>query len=185
MTELAKATLVQDIDAIVERYGADKQFSLAILQDTQRACSYLPREALERIADRLDVSLGEVFRLATFFAAFSLEPKGKHVCKVCLGTACHVQGGPRILEALERRLHIKAGQTTPDGQFSLEAVRCLGACALAPILVVDEEPHAAMTPDKATRLIDKLDAGGAEQEETPSVESPARSSAEKSVPPTT
>ncbi len=147
------------INEIIDRYGADRTASLAVLQDIQHEYNYLPREALELAAGRLDMPLGEVYRMATFFGAFSLQPKGEYICRVCLGTACHVRGGQRILEALERELGIKAGQTTSDGKFSLEAVRCLGACALAPIIVVNEDPHASMNSDKATRLIAKL-AGG-------------------------
>ena len=146
------------INEIIDRYGADRTASLAVLQDIQREYNYLPREALELTAQRLGISNGEVFRLATFFTAFSLQPKGKYVCKVCMGTACHVLGGPRILETLERELGIKAGETTPDGRFSLEAVRCLGACALGPVVVVNEGPHGHLTPDKAVRLIARLSA---------------------------
>lgn len=153
-----ETSLEEQVDAIVDRYGADKQFSLAILQDTQRVYNYLPRQALDHIAERLCVSRGEIYRLATFFTAFSLQAKGEYVCKVCLGTACHVLGSPRLLEALERELDIKAGETTPDGKFTLEAVRCLGACALAPVLVVNEEPHGHMTPDKVAKLIADLSA---------------------------
>jgi NADH-quinone oxidoreductase subunit E len=156
MSEVVETTLEQHIDAVVDRYGANKQFSLAILQDTQKAYNYLPREALEHIAKRLDISLGEVYRLATFFAAFSLEPKGEYVIKVCLGTACHVQGGPRILEQLGRDLGVEEGQTTADGRFSAEGVRCLGACALAPVLLVNEEVHGKMSSAAVSRLIKKL-----------------------------
>lgn len=166
MIEVVEATLEQRIDTIVDRYGADRQFSLAILQDTQRTYSYLPREALEHIAKRLDIPLSEVYRLATFFAAFSLEPKGEYVVRICLGTACHVQGGPRILEQLERDLGIEAGQTTADGRFSVEGVRCLGACALAPVVLVNEEVHGKMSGAKVSRLIKTLSKGnGAEEEE--------------------
>jgi len=174
MSEVVEATMEQRIDAIVDRYGASKQFSLAVLQDTQKSYNHLPREALDRIAERLDIPLGEVYRLATFFAAFSLQPKGDYVIKVCLGTACHVQGGPRILERLERDLGIKAGQTTADGKFSVEAVRCVGACALAPVVLVNEGPHGQMSGAKASKLIQRLNKGpalskvegdGAEEEE--------------------
>jgi NADH-quinone oxidoreductase subunit E len=164
MSQVVEATVEQRIDAIVDRYGANKQFSLAVLQDTQKTYNYLPREALEHIAQRLDISLGEVYRLATFFAAFSLQPKGDYVIKVCLGTACHVHGGPRILEQLERDLGIKAGQTTPDGKFSVEAVRCVGACALAPVVMVNEGPHGQMSGAKASKLIQTL-SNGAKGEE--------------------
>ena len=144
------------VDEIIDCYGADRTNALAILQDLQREYSYLPRPALEKTADRLGIPVGEVYRLATFFSSFSLQPKGEYVCRVCLGTACHVLGGPRILEALERELGIVAGQTTADGRFSLEAVRCLGACALGPVMVVNDEPHGYMTPNKAARLIRRL-----------------------------
>ena len=144
------------VDEIIQCYGSAQANSLTILQDIQREYHYLPREALELTAERLSVSLGEIYRLATFFTSFSLEPKGRFVCRVCLGTACHVLGGPRILDSLERKLGIKAGQTTEDKVFTLEAVRCLGACALGPVVVVNEEPHAYMTAEKTNRLIDRL-----------------------------
>jgi len=162
---LVETSLEERVDNIVERYGAEKQFSLAVLQDIQKTYNYLPREALDRIAERLGVSRGEIYRLATFFAAFSLQAKGDYVCKVCLGTACHVRGSPRLLEALKRELGIEAGETTADGKFTLEAVRCLGACALAPVLVVNEEPHGHMTSDKVARLIAGLSEREAEKAE--------------------
>ena len=166
MIEVVEATLEQRVDTIVDRYDANRQFSLAILQDTQRTYNHLPREALEHIAKRLDISLSEVYRLATFFAAFSLEPKGEYVFKVCLGTACHVQGGPRILEQLERDLGIEAGQTTADGRFSVEGVRCLGACALAPVILVNEEVHGKVSSATVSRLIKTLSKrNGAEEAE--------------------
>jgi len=161
MSEVGEVTIEQRIDTIVDRYGANKQFSLAVLQDTQKTFNYLPREALERIAQRLDLSRGQVYRLATFFAAFSLQPKGDHVIKVCLGTACHVHGGPRILEQMERDLDIEAGQTTADGKFSVEAVRCVGACALAPVVLVNEHPHGQMSGAKASKLIETVSQGPA------------------------
>lgn len=172
MSEVVETTMEQQVDAIVDRYGANRQFSLAVLQDTQKTYNYLPREALEHIAERLDVPLGEVYRLATFFTAFSLQPKGDYVIKVCLGTACHVQGGPRILERLERDLGVKAGQTTADGKFSIEGVRCVGACALGPVVLVNDHPHGHMSSDKASKLIQTLskaegeiEGNGAQEEE--------------------
>jgi NADH:ubiquinone oxidoreductase subunit E len=137
----------QRVSEIIDGYDADRTASLAILQDIQREYNFLPREALELVAQRLDVPVGHVYQMATFFKAFSLNPKGEHICKVCLGTACHVKGGALILETLEKELKIRTGQTTPDGQFSLEGVRCMGACALAPIVVVDDQPHGQMTTD--------------------------------------
>jgi NADH-quinone oxidoreductase subunit E len=171
------------VNEIIETYGADRTNALAILQDIQREFSFLPRAALELTAQRLGVPVGEIYRMATFFKAFSLHPKGDYVCKVCLGTACHVMGGPRILDALERELGIRAGQTTGDGKFSLEAVRCLGACALGPVMVVNEEPHGYMTPDKAVELVRRL-AGGEPAQAERAAAAPARAPVDLSaVPP--
>jgi NADH:ubiquinone oxidoreductase subunit E len=116
----------QRVNEIIDGYDVDRSASLAILQDIQREYNFLPREALELVAQRLDVPVGHVYQMATFFKAFSLKPRGDYLIKVCLGTACHVQGGPHILGELEHHLKIKAGQTTSDGKFSVEGVR-LGA----------------------------------------------------------
>ena len=152
------------VNEIIDSYSAEQMHALAILQDIQREYNFLPRKALEQTAKRLGVPEGEIYRMATFFKSFSLHPKGKYVCKVCLGTACHVMGGPRILESLERELGIKAGETTPDGKFSLEAVRCLGACALGPVVVINEEPYAHTTPDRAVKLVRRIAASEGEAE---------------------
>lgn len=172
------------VNEIIDHYVADRTASLAILQDIQREYNYLPREALELAAERLGMPLGEIYAMATFFKAFSLQPKGEYICKVCLGTACHVRGGPRILESLERELNIKAGNTTADGKFSLEVVRCVGACALGPILMVNEEPHAYITPDKASKLIAKQATGEVERAEATPAQAPACAAVDLSgVPP--
>jgi NADH:ubiquinone oxidoreductase subunit E len=146
----------QRVNEIIDSYDADRVATLAILQDLQAEFKYLPREALIQTADRLAIPLGEVYRMATFFRAFSLEPKGEFTMKVCMGTACHVRNSMLILEQLQRELHIKAGETTPDGKFSLEVVMCLGACALGPIVVVNDELHGEMSPDKARQLVASL-----------------------------
>jgi NADH-quinone oxidoreductase subunit E len=172
------------VNEIIDHYGADRTASLAVLQDIQREYSYLPREALELTAERLGMYLSEVYRMATFFKAFSLQPKGEHVCKVCLGTACHVRGGPRILETLERKLGVKTGETTADGKFSLEAVRCVGACALGPIVLVNEEPNGHMTSDRAIKLVDRLATGEADRVEAPPADLPPQATVDLSgVPP--
>lgn len=149
----------QRVEEIIRSYNADMANGLAILQDIQREYNYLPRQALELVAARVGLPVGHVYRLATFFKAFSLNPKGEHQCKVCLGTACHVKGGALILETLEKELGIKAGNTTADGKFSLEGVRCLGACALAPIVVIDDQPLGQMTSDAAGNKMRDLRAG--------------------------
>jgi NADH-quinone oxidoreductase subunit E len=140
----------------LDRYPVERTFSLAVLQDIQREYKYLPREALEATAERLRMPLSEVYQIATFFKAFSLTPKGDNIVKVCLGTACHVGGGPRILAAVEKELGIKAGSTTLDYKFSLEAIRCVGACALGPVVVVGDHVHGKMSAAKATELISSL-----------------------------
>jgi NADH:ubiquinone oxidoreductase subunit E len=146
----------QCVTEIIDSYDADSTATLAILQDIQAEYGYLPRQALVHAADRLQVPLGEVYRMATFFRAFSLEPRGEFTIKVCLGTACHVRGAVPILEQFERDLQIKAGETTPDRKFTLEVVMCLGACALGPVVVVNEDTHGDMNPDKARQLVANL-----------------------------
>ena len=151
---------VQRVDEIINSYQADKTCTLAILQDVQAEYNYLPREAVIQTANRLGVTLGEVYRMATFFRAFSLEPKGEYTIKVCMGTACHVRGAVQILEQFERDLGIRAGETSGDRRFSLDIVMCLGACALGPVVVVNEETHGEMSPDKAHALVARLRDGG-------------------------
>jgi NADH:ubiquinone oxidoreductase subunit E len=151
----------QRVTEIIDSYDADRTASLAILQDIQREYNFLPREALELVAQRLEVPVGHVYQMATFFKAFSLKPRGEYLIKVCLGTACHVQGGPHILGELEHHLQIRAGQTTADGKFSVEGVRCLGACALAPIVVVNEEVYGKMSTAAAGKLVADLNQGAA------------------------
>jgi NADH-quinone oxidoreductase subunit E len=144
------------IKNILDRHQHDETAIIAILQDIQDEVNYLPEDALRYVAHTLDVPLSKVCSLATFYKAFSLKPRGKHVVHVCLGTACHVRGAVRILEALERDLGIQAGGTDEDMQFTLETVNCLGACALGPIVVVDGEYHGQMNSSKATRLLKRL-----------------------------
>ena len=147
------------VSEILGRYPADRTASLAVLQDVQAEYKYLPRQAMEAVAERLGMNLSEVYQLATFYKAFSLTPKGDYIVKVCLGTACHVGGGSRILAAAEKSLGIKAGSTTDDNKFSLEAIRCVGACALGPMVLVNERPYSKMTPTRAERLIEQLSSG--------------------------
>lgn len=141
------------VNQIIDSYGADRAAVLAMLQEIQREFNYLPRDALEQVAERLAMPISEVYHLATFYRTFSLKPKGKHCIRVCLGTACHVHGGPLILEQFERLLRIKAGETTPDGTYSLEATSCLGACAQAPIVMVGEQAFPQMSTDRVEEVI--------------------------------
>jgi NADH-quinone oxidoreductase subunit E len=149
------------VSEILDRYPAERTAVLAVLEDIQAEHKYLPREALEATAKGLGMKLSDVYQLATFYKAFSLKPKGEYIVKVCLGTACHVNGGPRILETMEKELGIKAGGTTPDAKYSLEAVRCVGSCAIGPVVLVNEQPHGKMTSTKSSELVAKLRAGEA------------------------
>jgi NADH-quinone oxidoreductase subunit E len=143
----------QTVDQIIDRYGGQERHLLAVLQDIQGEYNYLPRPALERVATRMGVTMSRISYMATFFSAFSLEERGKHICTVCMGTACHVRGAPRIVEELERVLDVKAGQTTTDKQFTLETVNCVGACALGPLVIVDGEYHGNMSANRVERMI--------------------------------
>jgi NADH-quinone oxidoreductase subunit E len=147
------------ISEILDRYPADRTSSLAVLEDIQAEYRYVPREAMEMVADKLGMHLSEVYQLATFYKAFSLTPKGDFIVKVCLGTACHVGGGSRILNALEKELGVKAGSTTDDNKFSLEAIRCVGACALGPMVLVNERLYSKVTPAEAEDLVERLRSG--------------------------
>ncbi len=124
---------------IIERHGFQKASLIGILQDIQAEMNYLPRKALVQVSRSLDIPLTQIYEVATFYKAFSLEPKGKHTIQVCLGTACHVRGGARAVDYLENRLEIKSGETTKDLTFTLETVNCLGACALGPMMVVGKK----------------------------------------------
>ena len=140
---------------ILEKHGFQTAALIAILQDIQAKMNYLPRKALLQVAKSLDLPLTNIYEVATFYKAFSLEPKGKHTLKVCLGTACHVRGGARILVYLETRLDVKAGGTTQDLAFTLESVNCLGACALGPVMVVDRRYHGRVSPHKIEPILKK------------------------------
>jgi NADH-quinone oxidoreductase subunit E len=144
------------LESILDRHGRDSANVVAILQDIQAEANWLPEEDLRYVCTELEIPLSKMMALATFYKAFSLKPRGKHIVSVCLGTACHVRGGERILGAVERELGILGGETDDDLQWTLETVGCLGACALGPILVVDGEYHGQMTSVKATRLLQRI-----------------------------
>jgi NADH-quinone oxidoreductase subunit E len=139
---------------ILGKYQRDRGWLVSILQDVQAEYYYLPEEAIQEVSRGLEVPLSQVYSVATFFKAFSLKPRGRHLINVCLGTACHVRGAVRILEKIERELEIEQGETTPDLRFSLERVNCVGACALGPMVIVDGEFHGEMTTAKVDSLLD-------------------------------
>jgi NADH-quinone oxidoreductase subunit E len=142
-----------DIEAIIDRFQGDKGQLVSILQDIQAEYYYLPKDTLEKVSQVLDIPLSQVYSVATFFRAFSLTPRGRHLIKVCLGTACHVRGAARVLEKMERDLGVSRGETTDDLKFTLETVNCVGCCALGPMVIIDEEYFGQMKSDKVNPLL--------------------------------
>jgi NADH-quinone oxidoreductase subunit E len=145
----------EKVKAILDRYECDAGQLISILQDIQSEYQYIPKEALGQVSETLEVPLTRVYSVATFFRSFSLMPRGEHTVHVCTGTACHVRGAVKILDEMERVLDVTRGKTTKDGKFTLETVNCVGACALGPIALVDDEYTGKMTPDKVNNLLKK------------------------------
>jgi NADH-quinone oxidoreductase subunit E len=146
---------LQTVCEIIEKHGYQRASLIGILQDIQSKMNYLPRKALVQVAKSLDIPLTNIYEVATFYKAFSLEPKGRHTILVCLGTACHVRGGTRVLSYLENRLDVKSGGTTKDLAFTLESVNCLGACALGPMMVIDKKYYGKINPHKIESILEK------------------------------
>ena len=146
--------LKQKVGAILDNYQHDKGMLVSILQDIQAEYNYLPEEVLVEVSQALGAPLSQVYSVATFFKAFSLEPRGRYLINVCLGTACHVRGAVKVLEAVERELNIKAGGTTKDLKFTLETVNCVGCCALGPVVIIGGEYYGQMKTDKVKALLE-------------------------------
>lgn len=138
---------------IIEQYPKEQRYTLAILQDIQRKYKYIPKEALETLAEYLGLPVSKLYGMATFYKALSLTPKGEHVIKVCDGTACHVAGSIVVLDELEKILGIKAGETTEDLKFSVSTVNCIGACAIAPVMMIDEIYYGNLTPKMVQEIL--------------------------------
>ena len=141
------------IDKIIASHPQTPESLIMVLQDIQREFNYLPCEALYRTAELLDVPLSKVFSVSTFYNAFSLNKRGKTIIRVCLGTACHIRGGKMIKEQLEEYLKIKAGETTEDEKFTIEVVNCVGACAMAPVVLTNDKWHSKVKPNKVKKLL--------------------------------
>ena len=144
---------IKEINKVVESYPKEKRYSLAILQDMQRKFGYIPREGLEAISASLGLKVSALYSMVTFYRALSLKPKGKHVIRVCDGTACHIRGSTVLLDSLRRFLSVGPGETTNDGLFTVETVNCLGACAIAPVMVVDGKYHSRVKPDEVPAIL--------------------------------
>lgn len=145
------------IDKIIDTYNGEPSYLIQVLLDIQAEENWLPREALERVAERLEVPLTRIQHIATFYKAFSLVPKGRHQIHICVGTACHVRGGSRVLDAVESQTGIKPGETDMDLKFSLETVNCLGCCALGPVMEIDGRTHGRMAPAQTADVLKKYD----------------------------
>ncbi len=142
-----------EISEIINRHQGDPSQIIAILHDIQAKERYLPEDSLRKVATQLEMPVSQIYHIATFFKAFSLKPKGRHQCTVCMGTACHVRGAGMVLEELERKLKIKSGDTTEDMEYSLETVNCVGACALGPVVIIDGEYYGNMNSAKVEKML--------------------------------
>lgn len=157
MNEINDLKLIEEMDEILQKHEYEARNIIAILHDTQAKYRYVPREVFPYLSKKLGISTAKIYSVATFYENFSLEPKGKYVFKICDGTACHVRKSIPILERLRKELGLSEKKlTTDDLLFTVETVSCLGACGLAPVLTVNDQVHAAMTPDKTSELIAKL-----------------------------
>lgn len=148
------------VDEIVERYSRDPDMLIPMMQDVQAECGYLPREELSCLARVLGVPIARIYGIATFYASFRLMPKGDHTIQLCMGTVCFLKGAHRISEAIQKEFDLVAGATSPDGKFTFSPVNCVGACALAPVMVVDGEYHGGLTVDSAVELLHEVAGGG-------------------------
>ncbi|HED24631.1 MAG TPA: NADH-quinone oxidoreductase subunit NuoE [Firmicutes bacterium] len=148
---------VAAVDEIVKPYCGKKEMIIPILQKVQEHYGYLPRPAMERASLLMRIPLSRLYGVSTFYAQFKLKPRGRNIIRVCKGTACHIQGSPKIAVRIEEILGIETGETTDDLRFTLEEVACIGACALAPVITINNEPHGRLTPDKVQKILDKYE----------------------------
>ncbi len=141
------------VERVLARYSGRKGAVIPVLQEVQETLGYLPIWAIEAIALGLEVPASQVYGVVTFYAQFRLKPIGKHLCKVCHGTACHVSGATEVSEAILEQLRVVEGATTEDGKFTVESVACLGCCSLAPVIMIDQEAFGRLSPDKARKIV--------------------------------
>lgn len=144
---------LKKVEEILSRYDQAEHSLIAVLQDLQKEFNYLPEEVLKLVSDRLGVPYSQTYHVVTFYKAFSLKPRGRNILTICMGTACHVRGAPKLVEEAKRALGIGPGETTPDLEYTVETVNCLGCCALAPVVVLNGRYHGGMTPRKLSSLL--------------------------------
>lgn len=143
------------LDEILQKYQGVKGALIPVLQEAQQAYGYLPKEVMENMAEKMDIPISQIYGVVTFYSQFHLNPRGKHIIRVCQGTACHVRGAKAILEEIEEELNIKAGGTTTDLLFTLETVACIGACGLAPVLMINDNTYGRLTPESILGILAK------------------------------
>jgi len=148
----------RELDDIIEKqFGNDKENLIMILQAIQKQYNYLPQPALTYLSTKIGIPYSKIYGVATFYATFSLEPRGRHIISICTGTACHVRGAERIREQISDNIRIKDGQTTEDGRFTLETVRCIGCCSLGPVVKIDEDMHARLGTDEVQKVLNQYE----------------------------
>ena len=150
---MTKVKDLKKVDEIIAHHKMKMSSLIGMLEDVQKQYNYLPKEAIKKIAYELGITAISVYSVATFYKVFSLKPRGKYIINVCVGTACHVRGGRRIVENLQKGLEVEVGETTDDMQFTLETVRCLGACALGPVMEINGEYYGQLTTKKADKVL--------------------------------
>lgn len=148
---------LEKVDKIIDRYSDKQGILIQLLLDIQDEFNWIPEEAIVRISERLQVPVSQIYRIASFYKVMSLAPIGRHLIQVCLGTACHVRGGPKIRDKVEEHLKVKTGETTSDMKFTLRVVNCLGCCALGPVMVVDKDYHGKITTAKVKEVLESYD----------------------------
>ncbi len=148
---------LKKVDEIIDKYPAQQGVLIQLLLDLQSEFNWISKEAILRINERLQIPVSQIYRVVSFYKAMSLMPRGRHIVNVCLGTACHVRGAPRIMDKVEENLNIKAGETTQDTKFTLERVNCLGCCALGPVIVVDRDYYGKVAPTKVKEVLESYD----------------------------
>jgi NADH:ubiquinone oxidoreductase subunit E len=164
-----------EVGELIAKWGTDKEVLIEILHDIQARHDYLPAQMLEELASRLEIPKSIVYSVATYYNAFAIEPRGKHVVEVCTGTTCHVKGAPGILGAVERHTCCRADQTDKTGTWTVTTTRCVGACALAPVVVIDGETHGNVTQTSIRRILGRYDGSGNETGEPVAAEPSRRS----------
>lgn len=143
------------VETLIDSYADRKEQLISLLQDVQAEFNYIPQDVIIKISQKLEIPLSQVFSVATFFQAFSLKPRGRHTITVCLGTACHVKGGHRLVDKIQRDFGLKPGETTKDERFTLETANCLGCCALGPVVVIDGKYESQVNPEKLEKILKK------------------------------